>query len=207
MRNVFLCRMVRMEKTSVSQMVSQARKGSESAYEAIFAAFGSKLLGYFYRNTGNLSEAEDLLQETFLRVVRSLKRYKEKERFEVWLFKLAHNLLIDYWRKRKMIRLSDMVSEDSEDDNWLLDSKATEVVDDPASILDQAITNDELQRAIEKLSLGQREMVLMRYFSGLSFEEIAQTNGVPIGTALARVHRGLKQLKRMIGKQEGVNHG
>jgi RNA polymerase sigma-70 factor (ECF subfamily) len=196
--------MTNMEQSSVSEMVAAARKGSEEAYELLVTAYGPKLMGYFYRNTGSRSEAEDLLQETFLRLVRGLKKYKEKERFDVWLFRLSHNLLIDYWRKRKMIRAGDVSGDDGE--NWLMESRLGDSADDPVAVLAAIEAKDELQAGLARLSPEQRETILLRYFSGLSFEEIAKTGGVPLGTALARVHRGLKQLKQLMANEEGVSN-
>jgi len=192
-----------MDGTEIQQIVAAARKGSEEAYGNLIGVFGPGLLGYFYRNTGSRSEAEDLLQETFLRLVRGLGKYREKDRFEVWLFRLARNLLIDYWRKRKLIRAGDLGGDDG--DGWLIETQAGG--DDPVEALAGMEARDELQAALARLSPEQRETILMRYFSGLSFEEIARTSDVPLGTALARVHRGLKQLKQLMVKKEEARKG
>lgn len=172
------------------EVVAAARSGSEAAYQALVGRFGSGLLGYFYRGTGNRNDAEDLVQEAFVRLVKGLKTYKEKERFEVWLYRLAHHLLIDFWRRRKMV---------STDEEWLLDRE--EIVTDPLTRSANRETADELQKALAQLSPEQREVLLMRYFSGLSFDEIAKVNGTPLGTALARAHRGLAKLRELLSEK------
>jgi RNA polymerase sigma-70 factor, ECF subfamily len=183
-----------MENLTIPEIVLAAQEGSEQAYQYLVSGFGPGLLGYFYRNTGNHSEAEDLLGEVFLRVVRGLPSYKEQERFEIWVYRMARHLLIDYWRKQK-IRYSG--------DDWLLEQ---ETVEDAISRTVTRETDDELQKAIGKLSPEQREVILMRYFSGLSFSEISKINGTPMGTVLARAHRGLGKLREILGGSRQVGN-
>ena len=84
-----------MDNKRIAEIVASARSGSEQAYRQLVEAYGANLMRYFYRNTGHQAEAEDLLQEVFLRLVRSLKNYKENERFEVWIYRLESKILID----------------------------------------------------------------------------------------------------------------
>jgi RNA polymerase sigma-70 factor (ECF subfamily) len=188
-----------MDNETISEIVASARSGSQQAYRQLVETYGSSLLRYFYRNIGNRTEAEDLLQEVFLRLVRNLKNYKEKERFEVWLYRLARNLLIDYWRKRKMVYMDDRLGEEGE--SWQANVPSQTTADTPLAALELAEAGDELQRALAGLPLEQRQALLMRYFSGMSFEEVAQTENVPIGTVLARAHRGLKKLRQWLSKE------
>ncbi len=176
-----------MENTELRELVSAARNGSEQAYQGLVCRFAPGLMGYFYRNTGNRTEAEDLLQEVFLRLVKGLPAYQEKERFAVWLYRMAQHLLIDFWRKRKVT----LTSED-----WVLEQDVVE--QDPSARSVARDQEDELQRALKKLSPEQREVITLRYFSGLSFEEISKLNGTPLGTALARAHRGLGKLRELL---------
>ncbi len=189
----------RMNDVALQSVVAEAGKGSEAAYRELVGRFGSRLLGYFYRNTGNRTEAEDLVGECFLRLVKGLRKYKEKERFEVWLYRLAHNLMIDYWRKKKMVDAGEMIEGGGE--LCGIGSGRGRSQDDPVVSAMDKESQDELQKAVMKLSPEQRETILMRYFSGLAFEEIAELSGVPLGTALARAHRGLKRLKELLAEQ------
>jgi RNA polymerase sigma-70 factor (ECF subfamily) len=193
-----------MDNRDLAEIVSAARKGSELAYQEMVSRFGSKLLGYFYRNIGRMSEAEDLVQELFLRVVKGLKKYKEKERFEVWIFQMARHLLIDYWRKKKVLLSSDMPmneEEDIETIEMMLETKD----ESPHDRMVKKEMLDDLQGALERLPAEQREVILMRYFSGLSFEEISKMNNRPIGTILARAHRATVKLKELlsVGRSDG----
>jgi RNA polymerase sigma-70 factor, ECF subfamily len=175
-----------MENQELKAIVTAAQSGSETAYQALVANFGSPLLGYFYRNTGNRAEAEDLVQELFLRLVKGLKKYREKERFEVWLFQMARHLVIDHWRKRKMPLAGEDCQVETDPDH------------DPHTRIAARETADELQQALARLSPDQREVIVMRYFSGLSFAQIAKAAQTPLGTALARAHRGLDKLRTML---------
>jgi len=100
---------------------------------------------------------------------------------------MAQHLLIDFWRKRKVT----LTSED-----WVLEQDVVE--QDPSARSVARDQEDELQRALKKLSPEQREVITLRYFSGLSFEEISKLNGTPLGTALARAHRGLGKLRELL---------
>jgi len=182
-----------METTDLRDTVASARQGSEQAYRELVGRFGPGLLGYFARNTGNQADAEDLLQDVFVRLVKAFPAYREKERFEVWLYRMARHLLIDYWRKRKV----SLAAED-----WMIEEQITA---DPLDRMTDRETQDELQRALAKLSPEQREVILMRYFSDLTFEEIAKANATPLGTALARAHRGLARLKELLTQKEKVS--
>jgi RNA polymerase sigma-70 factor, ECF subfamily len=175
-----------MDNLTIAQIVESARQGSERAYEELVNRFGPAILGYFLRNTGNRADAEDLVGEVFLRLVKGLPNYKEQERFEIWFYRMAHHLLVDYWRKRKIPYQADQ---------WQLENETT---DDLPARIESKENEDELQRALAKLPAEQREVILMRYFSGLSFQEISKINGTPIGTALARAHRGLGKLKELL---------
>lgn len=182
-----------MESSKVEDMVRLARKGSEQGYRSLVGEYGAPLLGYFLRNTGNRADSEDLVQEVFVRVVKGLKNYREEKRFKVWIFQIAHNLLIDHWRKHKVVPESDI---SGESDGFI--AGLTIHTDDPLETLSGREDSDVLQKALEKLPVVQKEVILMRYFSGLSFDQIAKTNGTPIGTLLARAHRGLEKLRGML---------
>ncbi len=182
-----------MEPSKIADMVRLARNGTEQGYKSLVSEYGSSLLGYFLRNTGNLADSEDLVQEVFVRIVKGLKNYREERRFGVWVFQIAHNLLIDHWRKRKVVLESDI---SDESDGIIAD--LTIHNDNPLEKLAKRENSDELQRALSIIPAVQREVILMRYFSGLSFDQIAKINGTPIGTSLARAHRGLERLKKLL---------
>lgn len=187
-----------MDDLEVSELVAQARKGSAEAYDELIRRYSTGLFGYVYRCVGNHADAEELLQDIFLRMVRGLRTYREQEKFKVWLYRLAHNRIVDHWRRRRPIPMSDQ----SENDPI---GHAPGRETNPAVAADQAEQVDRLQQALEHLSPEQRETLLLRYFGGVRFEQIAKMTGCPIGTALARAHRGLAKLKNLLAEKENEN--
>jgi RNA polymerase sigma-70 factor (ECF subfamily) len=110
---------------------------------------------------------------------------------------LARNLLIDYWRKRKMVYVDESCPGE-EGESWLGNIPSESEIDEPTVAMEVTEAEDELQRALAGLPVEQRQTLLMRYFSGMSFEEVARAEEVPIGTVLARAHRGLDKLRKWL---------
>ena len=159
------------------------KAGKNEAYDELLNLYSSRLFSYFYSLTGNREISSDLLSELFYRIVKNIKKCKA-DKFESWMYKIASNLFYDYLRnKQKEEIIHNSVKEqiadssnsfNNKDDNrkweWLLDT-----LDD---------LDDEL-----------RELIMLKYYSGLSFKEIASIKNKPIGTILAKVHRGIKKIK------------
>ena len=133
----------------------------------------------------------------FVKLVRSLKRYREQEKFEVWLFKIARNRIVDHWRKNRPIPISGTADTDDDDPMAKIIGRET----DPGVTVENSEQYDRLQQALGTLPDEQRETILLRYFSGMSFAEIAKLTGRPLGTALARAHRGLEKLRTILSER------
>jgi RNA polymerase sigma-70 factor (ECF subfamily) len=188
-----------MDAEWLSEAISRARNGDPDGYSLLLDAYGQRLYGYFYRATRRHHDAEDLLGEMALRLVKRLADYDERGRFEPWLFRIASNLVRDRIRRKKRRPTPASLSAGGEDDSGSLG----EVLADP----DQAPVDGgmllaeqtaRLREALDRLDPTSREMVIMRHFGQMSFREIADTMGCPLGTALAKVHRALKSLRAMM---------
>lgn len=177
-------------------VLERARKRDPQALTALVDAYSSRVFGLLYRLTGSREVAEDLTQETFLRVVRTIAEYEHSGKFEVWLFRIAGNLARDLHRQHK--RRGPTASLDAADDCGDFDVVAPG--ESVADSLGQSLVNAEqemrLRECLERMPEPDREIVLLRHFSELSFREIAVMLGVPLGTALARGHRALARLKQ-----------
>lgn len=184
----------------IASVVSGAQRGAPHCFDELIDAYADRLYGYFYRSTGSCPAAEDLVQDVFLRLIEAIKHYDHRERFEAYLFRIAGNLNRDRLRKARrsgeVLRFGEMA-----------DGTATvafgEVIADrqshsPESALEQAEQVDQLQAALGRLSSAERDVIALRHFSGLSFGEIAALMGTPLGTALARAHRGLARLRTLL---------
>ena len=188
-----------MAKVDVEECIRRACRRDPDALATLVRLYSPRLYGLFYRLTRSREAAEDLLQETFLRMVRTIGRYRHVGKFEAWLFRIAANLARDQARRRQ--RRGATMSWDEEAADGLA-QELPQRVQDP----DEHLTGDEiagrLVAGLEKLSQTDREILLLRHYSGLSFREIAELLGVPVGTALARAHRALERLRAELGTQE-----
>ncbi|MDF0529032.1 RNA polymerase sigma factor SigE [Tsukamurella sp. 8F] len=141
-----------------------------------------------YRLSGNQHDAEDLTQETFIRVFRSLHNY-EPGTFEGWLHRITTNLFLDMVRRRGRIRM-EALPEDYE--------RVPSGDPDPGQVLDDANLGADLQRALDSLAPEYRAAVVLCDVEGLSYEEIAATLGVKLGTVRSRIHRGRAAIRETL---------
>jgi RNA polymerase sigma-70 factor (ECF subfamily) len=139
-----------------------------------------------YRLTGNVHDAEDLTQEVFVRVFRSLSTYTPGT-FEGWLHRITTNLFLDQVRRKKRIRF-DALAEDA-------DSRMPGREPDPSRAYDDTHLDDDIQAALDALSPDFRAAVVLCDIEGLTYEEIAATLGIKLGTVRSRIHRGRAQLR------------
>ncbi|MEP0842741.1 MAG: sigma-70 family RNA polymerase sigma factor [Phycisphaerae bacterium] len=194
-----------MDEAELADVIARARRQEPAAFDTLISAYSDRLYGFFYRLTGSRHDAEDLLQEVFIRVVRTIGRYEHAGRFDGWLFRIAANLLRDRVRRSRRGKPSDdhtgerVGPEPAES----LANRPDPAQDDPASALQRAEATDRLQRAIDRLPPAEREVIMLRHFSQLPFREIAEMMDTPLGTALARAHRGLARLRELMEAPPG----
>jgi len=191
-----------MDQLQLLEIVAAAKAGDAKGYKALLEEYGPRLFGYFVRSTGNIHDAEDLLGELTFRLVRRLKTYDERGRFDQWLFRIAANMVRDRIRRIRAAPATLSMSVEDQSDRPLADRLAA---DGPSA--DGALLASEAQErlavALEQLDETTRQMVLLRYLGEVSFKELAQLFQCPLGTALARVHRGLKALRQHMGADDG----
>jgi RNA polymerase sigma-70 factor (ECF subfamily) len=189
-----------MDHESLDDLIRRAKKKDPSAFDALVDRFSPRLFGFLFRLTGSGGDAEDLVQEVYLRVVRMIDRYEHDGRFEAWLFRIATNLVRD--RARRAAHAPDPRDLERLDRADIRRSAAHPArsgavlpADDP---LESAEDVERLRAALDAVPLPEREVLLLRHFSGLSFKEIAEMMDTPLGTALARAHRGLARLRALL---------
>ena len=176
-------------------MVQAFIKGDDSAAEPLINRHRQKVYTYVLLNVRNQSLAEDIFQETFIKVIQSLRKgkYKDNGRFLSWVIRIAHNLIIDHYRKEK--QLNSISNDDSEIDLFNNQEFSEENVED--IIIEDQIRTD-VRNLINQLPGDQKEVVLLRHFGGLSFKEIAEQTNVSINTALGRMRYALINLRKII---------
>jgi len=183
-----------------SELVKQCLTGDNSAWEALLKAHTRKIYNLCYRFTGRAPEAEELTQEIFIKVFRTLSSYQRAQApFTIWLQRVARNHLIDHYRRSKR----DRVTSSLEDDLGHLEVKPSPS-EDPLAQVESRERKELLQRALEKLTPDMREAIILRDFHDLDYDEIAQVLGVPSGTVKSRINRGRLELARVLKRIQGM---
>ena len=174
-------------------------KGDQSAIETLINRHRSKVFTYILLTIKNQQLAEDLFQETFIKVIQSLRggKYKDNGRFLSWVIRIAHNLIIDHFRKEK--QMNSVSNDDTEVD--LFNSKKLSDKNIEEEIVNSQI-QAELRSLINELPNDQREVVLLRHYGELSFKEIADQTDVSINTALGRMRYALINLRKLIKQKD-----
>ncbi len=190
-----------MDPGSLESVIRRAKLRDPAAFDALVDSYSPRLFGFLYRLTGHRSDAEDLLQDVFLRVVRKIEHYDHSGRFDAWLFRIATNLVRD--RARRAQRTPRLTSLEGRGEHGASDSRSPErwadtsvPPPDRSMVLGEQV--DALQLALAKLPVVEREVIMLRHFGQMSFAEIAEIMGTPLGTALARGHRALQRLRKLM---------
>lgn len=183
-------------KSSDSELVSGYQNGNEKAFEVLLHRHKSRVYTAIYLIVKDRYVAEDLLQETFIKAINTIRggRYNEEGKFLPWISRIAHNLAIDHFRKEK--RYPEIVLEDG---SRLLNSMefAEDSVEDKQMLKDTAA---RLRGFIKELPTEQKQVLIMRHFLKMSFQEIAERTGVSINTALGRMRYALINLRKKMIK-------
>ncbi|HWL93280.1 MAG TPA: sigma-70 family RNA polymerase sigma factor [Phycisphaerae bacterium] len=190
-----------MDDAALADVIRGAQRGEPAAFDRLVDGFGSRLAGFLYRLTGSRQESEDLVQEVFLRLVRTIGVYEHDGRFEPWLFRIAANLARDRARRAKRGPGFVSTSKDAGSGNGAHAGGPPRGSFGCAGVDAGLILNEELDTlnaALQRLPDQEREVILLRHFSEMSFKAIAELTGTPLGTALARAHRGLGHLRELM---------
>ena len=181
-----------------SELISLYRRGNENAFETIVNRHKSRIFTSIYLIVKDRYVAEDLLQETFIKAVNTIKngRYNEEGKFLPWIVRIAHNMAVDYFRKTK--RYPTVVLEDGSRVFNTLEF-AEESIEDRQVIQE---THERVRDLIKELPDTQREVLVMRHYMGMSFQEIAESTDVSINTALGRMRYALINIRKKMDKNK-----
>ncbi len=175
------------------ELIAAILRGDQELFGDLVDRYQGRLVNYLYRLLRNLDEAHDLSQEVFFKIYKALDRYDPRYRFSTWLFRVAQNSAIDLLRKRrlKMVSMTVPDEEDGGDRNWEFAGDDKDAYGD----LRNRERGEAIQRAVEGLPWEYRELVLLRHFGELSYDEIANLKGMPLGTVKNKLFRGRQMLK------------
>jgi RNA polymerase sigma-70 factor (ECF subfamily) len=191
--------MVNNQKTD-ALLVKQYMAGDENALATLIRRHESKIFGFIYSKVSDRDVSNDIFQDTFIKVIKTLKlnSYNEEGKFLPWVMRIAHNLIIDHFRKSKKMPLY------RETEEFSIFSVMS---DDSLTIENQIIADQvevDIRRLVEELPLDQKEVLIMRMYQDMSFKEISETTGVSINTALGRMRYAIMNLRKIIDKHQIV---
>jgi RNA polymerase sigma-70 factor (ECF subfamily) len=173
--------------TSDEQLILELQQGSDAAFTELFLRYRERVYGFFRRRMNDAAQAEELAQETFLAVLRAAQRYEPRATFRAYLFGIAFNILAAHRRKSAL--------------NTTQSDNATDEVSDPSG------TNSEsviwVRQAVERLDAPEREVLLLREFEELSYEEIAKILRAPVNTVRSRLFRARMSLREILATTSG----
>ena len=176
-------------------LVEQYLAGDQACIEELITRHKNRVYTYILLIVRNPHLAEDIFQDTFIKVIKSLKmgKYHDKGKFLSWVLRIAHNLIIDHYRKQKLLNT---VSNDSGEVDLFNNKKLSESTIEETLVFDQ--TMEDVRRLVDALPEDQRQVVYLRHYCGLSFKEIADQTGVSINTALGRMRYALINMRKMV---------
>ncbi len=174
---------------SDKQLITNYLSGNDDSLEFLIKKYLKHIYNYVYRNIGNSADAEDITQETFLKVWKNIKKFDREKNFKPWIFQIAKNTIIDFSRKKKLVSFSRF--ENSDGKNLLLEGLAGSAVHPSENIDDRGLLNN----VIDALSLRDRAIFSYRYNS-FNFSEIAKLLGEPVNTIKSRYRRAVSSLRK-----------
>ena len=183
---------------SDQELIDSYLNGDHVCFESLVRRHKRKVLTYIYINVKNRHLAEDLFQDTFIKVINTLRNgnYNDEGKFLPWVMRIAHNLIIDHFRKSNRIPL---IENDNEYDIF----NTIRIFDD--CVEDKLITDQihqDVKKLLELLPEEQREVIVMRHFGDMSFKEIAEQTNVSINTALGRMRYALINLRKLVKEKD-----
>ena len=185
-----------IKSLSDAQLISNYILGEEAALSVLINRHQARLYGFIFSKIQDRDAAEDVFQDTFIKVIRTLKRgnYNEQGKFLPWVMRIAHNLVIDYFRKNNR-----MPKFKNKGDFDIFSVLSDESPNAENKIVENQIA-DHVRILLEELPEDQKIVIKMRIYQDMSFKEISENTGVSINTALGRMRYGLINLRKMINK-------
>lgn len=193
MKNLFL---------SDSELLEKFRQGDQSSLEVLINRYKKKLYTYIFLIVKNKDLTDDIFQETFFKVIKSLinNQYSESGRFCAWLFRIAHNLIIDHYRRKNKYEALNKDDYDYDIIDIINFSKNNQF----KHKINENYLKKNLRNLINQLPYEQREIVILRIYLGLTFKEIAELTNVSINTALGRMRYAILNLRKLI-KEKNIS--
>jgi RNA polymerase sigma-70 factor (ECF subfamily) len=181
-----------------SDLVATAINGAEGSFEELVRRYQRPISAYVYRMVGNYESALDLTQEIFIKVYGSLRKYRSEFKFSTWIYKIAHNAAVDHLR-RSSTREQSLIN-NSETDQFELPIESSRP--SPEQESERKERRVEIESVVRALPASYRELIILRHSQDLTYEEIVEVTGLPLGTVKNRLFRAREMMR-----QQFVNRG
>lgn len=194
-----------MEEQQTAQLVRRCLAGDSLAWEEIVRLHNRRIYNLCYRFTNSAEDAQDLTQDVFIRIYRTLATYDvAKGAFTTWLTTLTRNMLVDHFRRSKQDRITDSIDAGlrEEEDSLSLRDRIEDAGPGPEDRVASKETQKLVQQALARLSPELREAVILRDLQDFDYKEIAQALRVPEGTVKSRINRGRMELARLLSRNK-----
>ena len=185
-------------QTPDALLVKNYIAGDENSLSILINRHQSKIYGFIYSKLSDRDMADDIFQDTFIKVIKTLKSnsYNEEGKFLPWVMRISHNLIIDYYRKNKKMPMF------RETEEFSIFSIMSDNVPNIESQMITSQVESDLRKLIKVLPEDQKEVLMMRMYQDLSFKEISELTGVSINTALGRMRYAIMNLRKVIDKHQ-----
>src|SRR3954469_2788287 len=179
-----------------ADLVLRARACREDGFEELVRRYQRPIVAYVYRMVGDYDSALDLAQEVFIKVYNSLGRYRPEFKFSTWIYRIAHNAAIDHLRRLGTARIEEMEVEGQEGTTFEkpLASKAPT----PEQETERGERRAEIEEVVAQLPPAYRELIVLRHSHDLSYDEIAEVTGLPLGTVKNRIFRAREAMRELL---------
>ncbi|MBQ8216565.1 MAG: sigma-70 family RNA polymerase sigma factor [Oscillospiraceae bacterium] len=191
-----------MTREQEAAVINAVLDGDVNAYEYLVKAYEKNVYNLALRMVGNSEDAYDMSQEAFIKAYNSLHSFRGDSKFSVWLYRIVSNVCLDYLRARNRKATVSLSVENDDGEDVELD--IADEASSPQALLDRSLTRDAVRRGLQALPPDHREILLLREIQGLSYEEIADTLDLEVGTVKSRIFRARKKLCAFLVKDGNI---
>jgi len=189
-----------LTKLADGELVQTAVAGREASFEELVRRYQRPIAAYVYRMVGDYDSALDLTQEVFIKVYNSLARYRSEFKFSTWIYKIAHNAAIDHLRRHAVREQALTCSVDGERREVVIESRRLT----PEQESERKERRTEIESVVQLLQASYRELIVLRHSHDLSYDEIAEVTGLPLGTVKNRLFRAREAMRDLL-VQRGID--
>lgn len=182
-----------LHKLTDVELIADAIRGREDGFEELVRRYQRPIISYVFRMLNDYEASLDVTQEVFIKVYNSLERYSSDYKFSTWLYRIAHNAAIDYMRRNSMVKQS--LEAENADGSYQIQIESPNPT--PEQERERTEWRNEIDSVVKCLPVAYRDLILLRHSQDLSYDEIAEVTGLPLGTVKNRLFRAREMMREM----------